>query len=69
MKEKPILRHMNEKILLAPFRIYEERNSICRECYAYSNETCKVSGEPITARSRMKSGACPMGFWSSHYGD
>lgn len=71
MKTKPRLTHHNERVILVPYYKYEERISICKECYACDSETsfCKVTNEPYTARAKMKSGACPMGFWSSYYGN
>jgi hypothetical protein len=71
MKEKPRLTHHNEKVILVPFSKYEERMAICETCYARNKETnvCKLTGEPITARARLKMGACPQGFWSSYYGN
>lgn len=71
MIKKPRLMHFNEKVLLVPFRIYEERTEICKTCYAYEekNGFCKILNQPASARTRVKSGACPMGFWSTYYGD
>lgn len=70
MNKRPRLMHLDEKVLHVPFEVYEERNNICKKCYAFqeTDSKCKIIGEPITARSRMKSGSCPMGFWSSYYG-
>jgi hypothetical protein len=71
MKEKPRMMHLNEKVLYVPFKIYEERLGKCENCYAYREEErkCVIINEPITARARTKAGSCPMGFWSSHYGN
>lgn len=71
MIKKPRLTHLNEKILMVPFRIYEERSKICSQCYAYNEPdgVCKITGAPASSRTRMKAGSCPMGFWSSYYGD
>ena len=70
MEHKPKLKHMNERILMVPFNIYEERLDKCNKCYAADKEigTCKVNGSTFIANVRMRYAMCPMGFWSSYYG-
>jgi hypothetical protein len=70
MIKKPRRMHLDERILRVPMKIYEERLEICKSCYAYDNAgegVCKVINLPITAKAALKSGSCPMGFWSSNY--
>jgi len=72
MIKKPRRMHLNEKILRVPTKLYEERLAICKTCYAFDGAgetggTCKIINVPVTAKCALKSGACPMGFWSSNY--
>ena len=70
MIKKPRQMHLNEKILRVPMKLYEERLGICKTCCAYDNAgagVCKIINIPVTAKCALKSGACPMGFWSSNY--
>lgn len=71
MENKPRRMHLDERILKVPFRIYEQRIAICKKCYAFNSDgdVCKIVNIPVATRTTLKSGSCPMGFWSSYYGD
>ena len=70
MIKKPRRMHLDERVLRVPMKLYEERLGICKSCYAYDNAgagVCKIINLPVSAKCGLKSGACPMGFWSSNY--
>jgi hypothetical protein len=70
MIKKPRRMHLDEKILRVPMKLYEERIELCKSCYAYDNTgagACKIINVPVVSICALKSGACPMGFWSSNY--
>lgn len=69
--EKPRYTHMNEKkVLMVPKYKYDERLDICTQCFSYDDGICKQSSEaPCTLLARDKAAMCPLGFWSSYYGD
>jgi hypothetical protein len=70
MIKKPRRMHLDEKVLRVSMKIYEERLEMCKTCYAYDDAgggTCKIINVPVISRCSLKSGACPMGFWSSNY--
>ena len=71
MNKKPRRMHLDERVLRVPLKIYEERMEICKNCYAYDKDggACKIINVPATARCSLKSGSCPMGFWTSYYGN
>jgi hypothetical protein len=69
---KPRFTHLDEnKVLHVPFHKYEERHETCKQCYAYDKETghCKINTAPVSVMIKFKSSNCPLGFWSSYYGD
>lgn len=69
-KTKPRLTHLDErKVLQVPFTKYEERVSICRQCFAYrQDECCDVTNSPTVVLCKQKSAGCPLGYWTSYYG-
>lgn len=70
-EKKPRRTHLDERVLRVPLAIYDERMSMCKKCYAYQEKgsVCKIINLPVSAKTVLKSGACPMGFWTSYYGD
>lgn len=71
MIKKPRRMHLDEKILRVSIELYEQRIEICKTCYAFDDTggggTCKIINVPVVSKCALKSGACPMGFWSSNY--
>ena len=68
-QNKPRLTHLDErKVLQVPFYKYEERVEICKQCFAYEEESCKVTGNPTVILCKQKSASCPLAYWSSYYG-
>lgn len=70
MNKKPRRMHLDERVLRVSMKIYDERMTICKNCYAYDENhggMCKVNSTSITAKCALKAGACPMGFWTSNY--
>lgn len=70
MNKKPRRMHLDERVLRVSMKIYEQRVSICKNCYAYDSTDegkCKINGGSVPAKCSLKAGSCPMGFWSSNY--
>lgn len=65
--EKTQTKPLNERIIKTSPQVAAERLEICKKCSTMNDWACKITNKFMPMTVRLKTSACPKGYWSANW--